>query len=366
MSVPLQDPRGPHEPASPAPRRALRMQRTLVAAASAAAVLGFVALALPSPFIVESPGPAINTVGVVDGEPVIKVTGRESFQPEGRLDLTTVYVRGGADRRIPSFQVLQGWAHPTQDVYPEESVYPRGTTDEQISDQNASLMDNSQQTSVAAALGSLDIDYGQRLQVAELAAATNEDILEAGDVLKRIDGRSITDLEMLRGALQAAGEEPVALDIERDGEDLSVEAATTASPEGQRQLGVFLQTEFTFPFDVEFTLQNVGGPSAGLMFSLGIVDTLTPGELTGGRHVAGTGTIDPAGAIGPIGGIAQKLVGAREAGAEVFLAPAGNCADVAGRIPDGLSVVSVATLDDARSAVEAVAAGEDPDTLPAC
>ncbi|MEE1620345.1 YlbL family protein [Zafaria sp. J156] len=356
---------GSHRPAADAVRRT-RIQRALIGSTAVALVTGFGAMALPSPFVVESPGPAINTVGIVDGEPVIRVSGRESFQPEGPLDLTTVYVRGGADRRIPFFQVLQGWVDPAQDVYPEETVYPRGTTDEQITEQNTAQMDSSQQTSVAAALGSLGIEYGQTISVAELATATNAGILQQGDVLRTVNGERIADATMLRERLQDAGDAPSMLGLERDGEELEVEVVTAASPEGQRLLGVFLDTAYDFPFDVDFTLTNVGGPSAGLMFSLGLIDTLTPGELAGGRHVAGTGTIDAAGAVGPIGGIAQKLVGARDNGAELFLAPAGNCEEVLGRIPDGLSVVKVETLDDARAALEHVAAGEDPASLPAC
>lgn len=350
----------------PGPRRRLRMHRTFIGATSAAVVIGLAALALPAPYVVESPGPAINTIGVVDGEPVIKVAGRETFEPTGNLDLTTVYVRGGADRRLPLFQVLQGWADSEQDIYPEESVYPRGVTGDEVSDQNASLMDNSQQTSVAAALTSLGIEYGQTLAVAGMATETNAAVLAEGDLLRTVNGEPITDLAMLRGSLQDAGDAPVRLGIERDGGAETVRASTTAGDDGQRQLGVFLQTEFTFPFDVDFTLANVGGPSAGMMFSLGLVDTLTEGDLTGGRHVAGTGTITPNGDVGPIGGIAQKLVGAREAGAEVFLAPAGNCAEVDGRIPEGLSVIKVATLDEARSALEDIAAGDDPASLGSC
>ena len=113
-------------------------------------------------------------------------------------------------------------------------------------------------------------------------------------------------------------------------------------------------------------LDNVGGPSAGTMFALGIIDTLTEGDLTGGRHFAGTGTIDSAGVVGPIGGIAQKLVGARSAGAEFFLAPAENCGEVVGNIPDGLTVVKVETLDDAVEAVETLGADGDPASLPSC
>src|SRR5690606_10810906 len=129
---------------------------------------------------------------------------------------------------------------------------------------------------------------------------------------------------------------------------------------------VTLMTQYEdFPFDVTIQLDNVGGPSAGMMFALGIVDVLTPGEATGGEDIAGTGTIAGDGDVGPIGGIRQKLYGARDAGADWFLAPQENCDEVTGHVPDGLRVVSVDTLADALTAVDAIAHG-DVDGLPAC
>jgi PDZ domain-containing protein len=129
---------------------------------------------------------------------------------------------------------------------------------------------------------------------------------------------------------------------------------------------VLLRYEFKFPFQVEISLDKVGGPSAGMMFALGIVDSVTPGNLTGGRHIAGTGTITPEGAVGPIGGIGQKMLAARDSGATMFLAPAANCEDVVGHVPDGLLVVKVETLADATDAVKRLASGEDGSGLPAC
>ena len=122
----------------------------------------------------------------------------------------------------------------------------------------------------------------------------------------------------------------------------------------------------SFPFQVQISLDKVGGPSAGMMFSLGIIDTVTPGDLTGGKHIAGTGTISPDGTVGPIGGIGQKMRGARSSGATLFLAPASNCDEVAGHIPAGLQVVRVENLGEARHAVEVAASGQDTSALPAC
>jgi PDZ domain-containing protein len=142
--------------------------------------------------------------------------------------------------------------------------------------------------------------------------------------------------------------------------------ATPVDLEGAVVLGINVQSDYEFPFDVEIQLDKVGGPSAGMMFALGIIDKLTPGSIQGGEDVAGTGTINQAGTVGPIGGIRQKLFGAERAGAEWFLAPADNCAEVAGHVPDGLTVVAVETLDDALTALETIRTGTDTDTLPGC
>ncbi|HXD28871.1 MAG TPA: S16 family serine protease [Arthrobacter sp.] len=369
----MTEPQHPQEPLGPEPAaghtlppaRSRKSQRRLITATCIAVVIGFIALALPTPYIVEAPGPAVNTLGKVKDRDVIEVSGRKTYPADGSLDMTTVYVIGGAESRISFFRVIQAWADPRQDVYPEETMYPRGATDEQISDRNAAEMDNSQQNAVAAALTSLEIPFSQQLSVAGLATDANKGKLRTDDVLKAIDGKPITDLDMLKKALQGGDGTPE-LTVVRGGRDVRVDARATLSGEGQRQLGVYLDTRYTFPLEVTFGLSNVGGPSAGMMFALGIIDTLTPGDMTGGKQFAGTGTIEADGTVGPIGGIAQKLVGARTAGADYFLAPADNCADVVGRVPDGLNVVKVSTLEQARDAVEAIGEGADPASLPSC
>ncbi|MBN9170726.1 MAG: ATP-dependent serine peptidase containing a PDZ domain protein, partial [Microbacterium sp.] len=120
------------------------------------------------------------------------------------------------------------------------------------------------------------------------------------------------------------------------------------------------------PIDVTIQLNNVGGPSAGMMFALGIMDTLTPGQLNGGKSIAGTGTITADGTVGPIGGIRQKLYGAKEAGASYFLAPDSNCDEVVGHVPSGLRVFAVKKLDDSLAVLDALRSGGDLDALPTC
>nr|WP_256449169.1 S16 family serine protease [Paeniglutamicibacter quisquiliarum] len=227
-------------------------------------------------------------------------------------------------------------------------------------------MDDSQQLSTAAALHELDIPFTSHLGVVGFATERNSGVLKISDRLETINGRKITDLESLKKQLDEAGEAPSKLGITRGGKSQTVTVSTEAGPQGQRQLGILLSGSFDFPIEAKFGLENVGGPSAGMMFALAIVDQLTEGEMTGGRHFAGTGAITAEGKVEPIGGIAQKLVGAKDHGAKYFLAPAGNCDDIAGRIPDGLDVIKVATLSEARAAVEGIGAGQDPAAFPAC
>ncbi len=356
----------------PAPNAAGRKEgrdpRTLAMVVSGvlALLLGAVAVFLPAPYVIEAPGPAINTIGESDGAPLIQIEGRDSFPAEGALSLTTVYVYGGPGDQVSFFDVARAWLDPSRAVLPVELVYPPGTTGQEIQEQNAAAMTSSQDAAVAAALTHEEIEFGQKLVVidfAEESAAAS--ILEKEDILLKINGEPITDLEFLKSALNESDGEPVTLGVERDGREESVEVSPTESEGGQYQLGVYLRTDFTFPFSVDIALNNVGGPSAGMMFALGIIDKLEPGDLTAGQEFAGTGTISVDGAVGPIGGIQQKMVGARDAGAAFFLAPAENCAEVTGHVPDGLTVAKVSTLDEAHDAVKALAKDADAD-VPSC
>lgn len=325
-----------------------------------------VALVVPTHFVVESAGPALNTLGTVEGTKMLTITGKPTYPTSGALDMTTVYVQGGGQRRLGFFNVLYGWINPQQDVLPEEMVLPRGTTTKEQSEQNTVMMDDSQQLSTAAALNELDIPFTQHLSVAGFATEQNSKALKVGDQLVSINGVKITDLESLKAQLQLAGDTPSELSILRKSKPMTVTVTTTATPEGQRQMGIMLGSGFEFPLNVKFGLENVGGPSAGMMFALAIVDQLTQEEMTGGKHFAGTGAITAEGQVQPIGGIAQKMVGAKANGAQVFLAPAENCSDVVGRVPAGLDVVKVSTLDEARQAVEGIGGGADPKTYPTC
>ena len=352
------------DPAANAPQP--RTVAALVCGGSAVLLLSLLAL-LPVPYAVESPGPVRDTLGEVDGVPLIEVSGAPTYPTEGSLALTTVRISGGPGTGVSLPQVVRAWLDPTRVAVPEEVVFPVGATSEQVAERDAADMTTSQENATAAALAELGVAVPTTLTVAAVGEGSRaEGLIEAGDVITGVDGAEVADLADLRSVLQrgSAGE-PVVVALERDGQAQDVSVPTTPGPDGAVQLGVLVDPVFDFPVDVQIQVDRIGGPSAGMVFALGVLDVLTPGALTGGRSVAGTGTIDASGQVGTIGGIAQKMAGARAAGASLFLAPAGNCDDVVGHVPAGLQVVPVETLHEAREAVETVAGGGGED-LPTC
>ncbi|MET3718252.1 MULTISPECIES: S16 family serine protease [unclassified Arthrobacter] len=368
---------GPEErPVGPAPAKRFAPRRyrpgdrrvsVMMLAGMLALGLGIAVGTIPVPYVVESAGPTFNTLGQTQGSPVISVTGHESYPANGNLDLTTVYVDGGPNGPVSILGAFGAWLDGSKSVYPQELIYPTGTTKEQAEEQSSVAMTTSQENAVASALRGLDIPFGQQLQAAGLSdGSPSKGKIEDGDIFETINGKPITSLAVVQEELAAGQGAPAALVVQRAGESISQSITPMANGAGRYILGVKLKYLFTFPFDVKISLDKVGGPSAGLMFSLGIIDTVTPGDLTGGKHVAGTGTITPDGAVGPIGGIQQKMLGARAGGATLFLAPADNCDDVVGHVPEGMQVVKVENLAQARAAVELAGSGQDTSALPLC
>ncbi|MFL0412329.1 PDZ domain-containing protein [Microbacterium paludicola] len=353
------------------PRRTLVGMWAIVVAVAVLVVLTF----LPTAYVIQRPGPVYDTIGTAesaDGEemPLIEIDGAETYPTEGTLDLTTVQVVGNRERTPSWFELAVAWLDPARAVVPLDAVFPQGVTTEQREEQNAVLMVDSQAEATAAALSELGHDVGAVVEVAGLASddAPAAGLIEPGDRILAANGTAITEATQLRELIQEGGGAPVEIEYERDGERGSVEVTPEDGQIAGEQawiIGITLTTAFDFPFDVKIQLDNVGGPSAGMMFALGIVDVLTPGALNGGEQIAGTGTIAADGTVGPIGGIRQKLYGARDAGAEWFLAPAANCNEVVGHVPDGLHVFSVATLDDSLKALEGISSGDTAD-LPTC
>lgn len=349
------------------PRRRDGRSAAMAVSGVVALLLTLAAVILPAPYVVESPGPTLNTLGSENNAKIISISGRESFPASGQLDMVTVYLNGGPQSSINLFETYRSWLDPKQAVYPVELIYPPTATKDQISTQNAADMTNSQDAARAAALNQLGIAYQQSLLIDSVpTGSASVGKLTPNDQLQSIDGKPITALSVVQEALAAGQGAPVDIGVLRNGQPQNVSVTPVKGADGRYLLGVLLKYKYDFPFDIKISLENVGGPSAGMMFALGIIDTLTPGDLTGGRHFAGTGTIDAAGNVGAIGGIVQKMYGAKSAGATVFLAPAANCNEVVGNVPDGLQVVRVSKLKDAYDAVNLIASGKDSSALPSC
>ncbi len=338
-----------------------RRTLTLLLASLLAAALTAGAANARVPYVALGPGPTYNTLGEADGRPVLVIEGRQSFPTEGNLDLTTV----GVQSRLTLVTALRGWFDRDLAVVPREVVYPPGRTDEQVQEKNAELMKQSQGSAVSAAARQLGLRVAE-VSVTEITpGAPAAGRLEIGDILTSVDDTQLRDAAELRsliGARQVG--DSVRIGFTRAGRsDTAVIATGQSSGDGPLRpvIGVVTQEKpVDAPFTVDITLEEVGGPSAGLMFTLGILDKLDEPSLTAGKYIAGTGEISADGTVGSIGGIVQKLTAAKAKGAVAFLVPAGNCAEAGRRPPPDLPLIRVATLGDALAGLDALRAGRPP------
>lgn len=367
----------PSMPMTQPPNHTSRARRPLAerigwGAITIAVVIGIVFALAPSPYVIEQPGPVYDTLGVAengDGDevPLIEIPDETTFPTDGELNLLTVSILGRPGETPNWLEIVAAWFDQTRSVVPVEAIFPPGVSNEDRNARNEAAMVDSQQDAIAAALVELDYEFPREVTIAGLLEGSPADgILEEGDVIVALDGAEVHSIRELQTAVREHGSDaPAQIELVRDGAPLTVEV-TPVSRDGVAVLGVGVRMHYEFPIDVELQLDDVGGPSAGMMFALGIVDKLTPGAMTGGEIIAGTGTIDSAGDVGAIGGIRQKLWGAERAGADWFLAPEANCNEVAGHVPDGVTVFSVSTLDQARAIVEDVADGTVTGSYPSC
>ena len=345
--------------------RPRRLRRAGWGALAAAAAASFALAFVPSPYVVEVPGPTYDTLGETDAGPLITVDGAQTYPTEGELRLLTLAWLGNPQRPLSWVEVAEAYLDPAESIIPMDAAFPPQLTIEESNRAGRIEMQNSQQAAVAAALLHEGYEITSDVRVAGVIPdSPAEGKLEEGDRIVRVNGDAAYDVWSIRDSI-ASVDGPTTFQIERDGERLTVEVTPLVEGD-QRLVGIYPSNEFTFPFEVDIQLPNVGGPSAGMMFALGIVDELTPGAMTAGTSWAGTGTITALGDVGPIGGIVQKLHGAADAGATHFLAPVENCGEVVGHVPDGLEVYAVDTLDDAIAAIEAVAMNGDTSALPTC
>jgi PDZ domain-containing protein len=330
---------------------------TVLLGAIVVAVLLVGIVAAPVPYVVLSAGPTVNTLGSQDGKEVIKVTGTTTSRSAGQLRLTTVSVRPDTDL----LSAIWAWFDNEEAVVPRELIYPPDQSEEQVEQRNAEDFQESQTSAETAALR--ELGYPVRVTVTKVVAGgPSEGALRVGDVLNSVDGKPVGTAgeltELIRG--RPAGS-ALRIGYVRDNRPGLASVTSRTAKEGDPpRIGVEIDQKQPHPFKLKIELDEIGGPSAGLMFALGIVDKVRPVDLTGGKIIAGTGTIDDRGRVGPIGGIPQKLIGAKDAGAVVFLTPADNCAEAADNSVPGLTLARVATLSDAMDALEAVRQGRQP------
>lgn len=322
---------------------------------------------LPVPYVIERPGPAIDVLGEYEDEEILVIDGAETHPTDGALMMTTVSVDGGPGYRVTPVEVVAAWFDRSKMVLPREAVFPEGQTREQTALDNVAAMSTSQQGAVAVALDELEVEYEPVVMIAGVQeGAPAEGTLEGGDVIVSVAGETATDVEGFRELIRATPEgEDVQMTVRREGTETDLEVPAELA-DGAPRMGVVLAAGYEFPMDVEIAVGNIGGPSAGMIFSLSVYDQLTPGALTGGHRIAGTGTIAIDGTVGPIGGVRQKMVGAVESDAEFFLAPSANCDQVVGHEPDGLDVVAVADFEQALTATETIAETGSAEGLPTC
>lgn len=327
-----------------------------------------VAFLLPVPYVKLAPGPTFNVIGDVEGTPVIVIEGTQTFPTSGQLDMTTVSESGGPRGGLTFVDAIASWFDPNDAVVPRELIYPDDVTGEEVRQRQKALFSTSESDAIAAALSYLELPVATEVVATSVFENSPADgVLDARDEIISIDGEAITQADQVVEAIRAQPSGTTfEFEVKRGGELLTANVTSADNPQnpGTPYIGITVGNLYTADFDIDFTLQDVGGPSAGLMFATGIIDKLTPEDVTAGRHVAGTGTISPEGAVGSIGGIRQKMAGARSAGAELFFVPRDNCAEAEGFIPEGLTIAAVGSLDEALDALKAWTQGQPTPQCP--
>ena len=336
---------------------------TLLAALVPVIALAVLGSTVEVPFVALGPGPTVNTLGDNDkGDPVVAIMGpgAQLDTTTGNLNMTTVTVRDG----LTIFEALGMWASGRQGLVPRAEVFPPEKSREEIEKGNQADFQESEDSAEVAALHYLKYPFDVSIGTVSPDGPA-KDALREDDVLISINDTDVTSACAVQQAVSSAGPRSTAvIRYTRDGVESTVDIPLGARPDDDKKgyLGIGSNEEPKVDFTVDFDLPDIGGPSAGLMFSLAVIDKLSPGELSGGKFVAGTGTIDACGQVGPIGGIPYKMLAAREAGAETFLVPAENCQEAKQRKPDGLRLVKVEKVDDAVSSLESIRAGGEAPT----
>lgn len=331
--------------------------------------LAVLLVVVPVPFVSWTPGGTRDTLGNVGNEPMIKVEGIDTYPTTGQLDMTIVAITP-ADARLSLPQALLAYWLPYRDALPRDAVYAPGKSAEQVENEDADMMETAQDDAVVAAL------RADARPVTEMPAIFSvtvggpaHKLLLPGDLVVSVDGIATPDDEVVRERIRShrIGEK-VRFVVIRDKVQTDVTVTTVESnvQSDVPVVGITLATGYRYDPEISFDLgQQIGGPSAGLVFALAIYDKITNGPLLAGRHFAGTGRITPDGDVQAIGGIQEKISAAQKAGATVFFVPANNCRDLDGVRTD-MTLIKISTLNDAIKAVQALNNHGDTATVPHC
>ncbi len=325
-------------------------------------ILVALAAILPVPYVILRPGPTFNALGNDAGKPVIQISGARSYPTTGGLNLTTVSESGGPFGKVSLAEAFFGWLSPSAAVLPERILYPQQAKKAEVESQNTSDLIDSQTQATAAALKYLNKPLVKAVLISAVSpSGASAGKLQPGDVVGAIDGVKPANASQ---AARAVTSKPVGAVVKftltRDGKVINEQVTTRASTSKSKTsvVGIVVANGFiSTEISVRYGLENVGGPSAGLMFSLGVIDKLTLSSLTGGKIIAGTGTINSSGSVGPIGGVQQKVVAAKRDGASYFLTPVKNCYDASQAAPKGLTLVRVDSLTDAVAQLDNIVKG---------
>lgn len=325
---------------------------------------------IPSPYAIERPGPVVDVLGTVpvEGEevPVLTVEQQVDAAADGTLNLLTVSIVGSPQRPLSWISLVPALFDPSQTIAPVSQFYPEGITVEQREEVTSLQMDASQVVSATAAFRAMGLDVGVTLSIGDVdEAGPAAGLLKAGDELVSINGTEIASFDQLIDTV-STGTDPLTFQLVRDGESRTVEVAPQVPSTGDEpRLGIVVSTAYELPYEVDISVPQIGGPSAGLIFGLAIMDRLGEGPELGGLTVSGTGTLGADGAVGAIGGLTQKAWAASRVDTDLFLMPVANCPDVEG-FPKNLKAAPVATLEEAVDAINAASAGKEVAGLERC
>lgn len=338
------------EPFPPFPSPKRRRWPSLAAGGALALILALVGTLVEIPYYTLGPGPARDVAELV------RISGERVYPSKGSFVLTTVAVSPGP---VSLFGALEGWLDPAVAVVHRDAVISRGLTDRQQDQLNAQLMEQSKYEATVVGLKAAGFTVkplaGARV-VSVVPDAPADGQLVAGDLIIEVDGARVRDVPSTIAAIRKRRVgAAVALEVLRGEERkrLTLRSAESPTDKGVPIVGASLAPAFRLPFEVSITSFDIGGPSAGLMFALAVADVLTPDDLTRGRRVAGTGTIDLSGKVGGVGGVALKVAAAEQVGAEVFLVPKKEVEE-ATRAATEVTVIGVGTLDEALAALRSL------------